>query len=79
MEKGLSKWRSVHPCMPPLKPLGAMGWQVPLGGASDSGLPGLDKGSVGQQSLKVAERSHGGFLHDEPPKFDNVYLQESEQ
>ena len=25
MEKGLSKWRSVHPCMPPVKPLGAMG------------------------------------------------------
>ena len=24
MKKGLSKWRSVHPCMIPVKPLEAM-------------------------------------------------------
>ena len=49
--------------MPTVKPLRAMG--CPLGGATNSGLPGLDRGRVGQQSLKVAERSHGLFLHDE--------------
>ena len=61
--------------MPPVNPLGAMGCH--LGGATNSGLPGLDRGRVGQQSLNVAERSHGWFLHEELPKFDDVYLQES--
>ena len=61
--------------MPSVKPLGTMGCY--LGGVTNLGLPGLDRGRVGQQSLKVAERSHGWFLHDEPLKFDGVYLQES--
>ena len=60
-----------------MKPLGP--GLPPFGGATDLGLPGLHRGRVGQQSLKVAERSHAWFLHDEPPKFDDVYLQESEQ
>ena len=46
----------------------------PLGGATDSGLSGLDRGRVGQQSLKVTEKSHGGFLHDEPPRKVTVWV-----
>ena len=51
----------------------------PFGDATDSGLPGPDRGRVGYHSLKVVVRAHSWFLHGESPKFGDICPQESEQ
>ena len=67
--EGSFKMKECAPLHASCEDIGVMG--CPLGGAKDSSLPGLDRGRMEQQSLKVAERSHDWFLHDDPPKFDD--------